>query len=185
MLLVRKKLCASSRKEICIFSQACDLILGGLCIILRKCVTVCQVILSTECPNLHCCVAFLIEGSACYCPLIPVFLQGILTCWHMILKYILHNPIFLANTTACLILYEKAKTCFVSVVCKITFRQFHATHWHSKGKKKDVFLQLWQTGCYLVEGSVMPFAMLSMFVAHICTAAEKGLLYFLAEICHS
>lgn len=42
-------------------------------------------------------------------PPIPVFLQGILTCWHMRLKYIPNNPIFLAYTTACLILYGTAK----------------------------------------------------------------------------
>lgn len=65
--------------------------------------------------------------------LIPLLLQDVLTWWHMRLKTLPYNPIF---TTACLTLYETAKTCFVSVVCKITFWRYHATHWHSKEWKK-------------------------------------------------
>lgn len=128
-----------------------------------------------QCPNVCCCVAFLIDflGAACYCPCIPVFLQGTLTCWHMRLKYILHNPIFLANTIVCLILYETAKTCFVSVVCKITFRRFHGTRWYLKGIKKTCFsscdrLQVFGWRQY----HAFFFVMCYMLVANICPPAE-------------
>lgn len=117
-------------------------------------------------------------GSVCYCALIPFSLQGILTCWHTRLKYIPHNPIFLANAIACLILCETAKTCFVSVVCKITFGRFHVTHCCSQKErlgKKDVCFQLWLTrGCHLVRGNVMPFAALSMELTDLLAGFQKA-----------
>lgn len=62
----------------------------------------------------------------------------VLTCWHMRLKHIPHNPNFLAKTILLNTVWNRVGTCFVSVMCKITFGRFHATRWHLIERKKCV-----------------------------------------------